>query len=178
MIDTLRLTAEAANDLLTAGEVSSDELFAAYQAAIGERNPELHAYLHVCEASPGDGIPIAIKDVIGTKGVPTTAGSKILENYVPVYDSTVAARCKQRGLRLLGKTNMDEFAMGSSTENSAFQVTRNPWDLARTPGEAASLIAWAGTAAEDRIEIRRLNAREMKVLGLKNKGSGVRCRGC
>ena len=134
MIDTLRLTAEAANDLLTAGEVSSDELFAAYQAAIGERNPELHAYLHVCEASPGDGIPIAIKDVIGTKGVPTTAGSKILENYVPVYDSTVAARCKQRGLRLLGKTNTDEFAMGSSTENSAFGPTRNPWDPTRVPG--------------------------------------------
>ena len=134
MIDTLRLTAEAANDLLTAGEVSSDELFAAYQAAIGERNPELHAYLHVCEASPGDGIPIAIKDVIGTKGVPTTAGSKILENYVPVYDSTVAARCKQRGLRLLGKTNTDEFAMGSSTENSAYGPTHNPWDPTRVPG--------------------------------------------
>jgi aspartyl-tRNA(Asn)/glutamyl-tRNA(Gln) amidotransferase subunit A len=134
MIDTLRLTAEAANDLLTAGEVSSDELFAAYQAAIGERNPELHAYLHVCEASPGEGIPIAIKDVIGTKGVPTTAGSKILENYVPVYDSTVAARCKQRGLRLLGKTNTDEFAMGSSTENSAYGPTHNPWDPTRVPG--------------------------------------------
>ena len=134
MIDTLRLTAEAANELLGAGEVSSDELFAAYQAAIGERNPELHAYLHVCEAGPGDGIPIAIKDVIGTKGVPTTAGSKILENYLPVYDSTVAARCKQRGLRLLGKTNTDEFAMGSSTENSAYGPTHNPWDPTRVPG--------------------------------------------
>jgi aspartyl-tRNA(Asn)/glutamyl-tRNA(Gln) amidotransferase subunit A len=134
MIDTLRLTAEAANELLSTREVSSDELFAAYQAAIGERNPELHAYLHVCEASPGEGIPIAIKDVIGTKGVPTTAGSKILENYVPVYDSTVAARCKQRGLRLLGKTNTDEFAMGSSTENSAYGPTHNPWDPTRVPG--------------------------------------------
>ncbi|MCW2965185.1 MAG: gatA [Actinomycetia bacterium] len=134
MIDTLRLTAEAANDLLTAGEVSSDELFSAYLAAIGERDPELHAYLHVCDDSPGEGIPIAIKDVIGTKGVPTTAGSKILENYVPVFDSTVAARCKARGLRLLGKTNTDEFAMGSSTENSAYGPSRNPWDPARVPG--------------------------------------------
>ena len=134
MIDTLRLTAEAANDLLTAGEVSSDELFAAYLAAIGERDPELHAYLYVCEDSPGEGIPIALKDVIGTKGVPTTAGSKILESYVPVFDSTVAARCKERGLRLLGKTNTDEFAMGSSTENSAFGPSRNPWDPSRVPG--------------------------------------------
>jgi aspartyl-tRNA(Asn)/glutamyl-tRNA(Gln) amidotransferase subunit A len=134
VIDTLRLTAEAANDLLTAGEVSSDELFAAYLAAIGERDPELHAYLYVCEDSPGEGIPIALKDVIGTKGVPTTAGSKILENYVPVFDSTVAARCKDRGLRLLGKTNTDEFAMGSSTENSAYGPSRNPWDPTRVPG--------------------------------------------
>jgi aspartyl-tRNA(Asn)/glutamyl-tRNA(Gln) amidotransferase subunit A len=134
MIETTRLTAEGANDLLTAGEVSSDELFAAYLEAIGERNPELHAYLHVCEDCPGAGIPIAIKDVIGTKGVPTTAGSKILENYVPVYDATVAARCKERGLRLLGKTNTDEFAMGSSTENSAYGPTRNPWDPTRVPG--------------------------------------------
>jgi aspartyl-tRNA(Asn)/glutamyl-tRNA(Gln) amidotransferase subunit A len=134
MIDTLRLTAEAANDLLTAGEVSSDELFAAYLAAIGERDPELHAYLHVCEDSAGEGIPIALKDVIGTKGVPTTAGSKILESYVPVFDSTVAARCKDRGLRLLGKTNTDEFAMGSSTENSAYGPSHNPWDPTRVPG--------------------------------------------
>src|SRR3954451_5282269 len=120
-LDTLRLTAEAANDLLARREVSSDELFAASLGAIGERNEELHAYLYVCdERSAGDGIPIAIKDVIGTKGVPTTAGSKILESYVPVYDATVAARCKERGLRLLGNTNTDEFAMGSSTENSAF----------------------------------------------------------
>jgi len=134
VIDTLRLTAEAANDLLTAGEVSSDELFAAYLAAIGERDPELHAYLYVCDDSPGGGIPIALKDVIGTKGVQTTAGSKILESYVPVFDSTVAARCKARGLRLLGKTNTDEFAMGSSTENSAFGPSRNPWDPTRVPG--------------------------------------------
>jgi aspartyl-tRNA(Asn)/glutamyl-tRNA(Gln) amidotransferase subunit A len=134
LIDTLRLTAEEARRLLDAKEVSSDELFAAYLAAIGERDPELHAYLHVCDDSPGEGIPIALKDVIGTKGVPTTAGSKILESYVPVFDSTVAARCKERGLRLLGKTNTDEFAMGSSTENSAYGPSHNPWDPTRVPG--------------------------------------------
>ncbi len=133
-LDTLRLTAEEANALLAAGEVSSDELYAVYLAAIGERDPELHAYLHVCEDSPGEGIPIAIKDVIGTKGIPTTAGSKILEGYVPVYDATVIARCKARGLRILGKTNTDEFAMGSSTENSAYGPSHNPWDPTRVPG--------------------------------------------
>jgi aspartyl-tRNA(Asn)/glutamyl-tRNA(Gln) amidotransferase subunit A len=134
VIDTLRLTAEGAKKLLDAKEVSGAELFAAYLAAIGERDPELHAYLHVCEDPGGDGIPIALKDVIGTKGVPTTAGSKILESYVPVFDSTVAARCKDHGLRLLGKTNTDEFAMGSSTENSAYGPSRNPWDPTRVPG--------------------------------------------
>jgi aspartyl-tRNA(Asn)/glutamyl-tRNA(Gln) amidotransferase subunit A len=134
MIDTLTLTAEGAKKLLDAKEISGAELFAAYRDAIGERDPELHAYLHVCDDPGGDGIPIAIKDVIGTKGVPTTAGSKILESYVPVFDSTVAARCKEHGLRLLGKTNTDEFAMGSSTENSAFGPSHNPWDPTRVPG--------------------------------------------
>jgi aspartyl-tRNA(Asn)/glutamyl-tRNA(Gln) amidotransferase subunit A len=134
VIDTLRLTAEGAKKLLDAKEISGAELFAAYLDAIGERDPELHAYLHVCADPGGQGIPIAIKDVIGTKGVPTTAGSKILENYVPVFDSTVAARCKDHGLRLLGKTNTDEFAMGSSTENSAYGPSHNPWDPTRVPG--------------------------------------------
>jgi aspartyl-tRNA(Asn)/glutamyl-tRNA(Gln) amidotransferase subunit A len=146
VVDTLVLTAEAANDLLSAGELSSDELFAAYLAAIEERDPELHAYLHVCEPGEGTGIPIALKDVIGTRGVPTTAGSRILENYVPVYDATVTARCKARGLRLLGKTNTDEFAMGSSTENSAFGPSHNPWDPSRVPGGSGGGSAAAVTA--------------------------------
>jgi len=134
VIDTLRLTAEGAKNLLDRKEVSGAEIFAAYLDAIGERDPELHCYLHVCDDPGGDGIPIAIKDVIGTKGIPTTAGSKILQGYVPVYDSTVITRCKAHGLRILGKTNTDEFAMGSSTENSAYGPTHNPWDPARVPG--------------------------------------------
>jgi aspartyl-tRNA(Asn)/glutamyl-tRNA(Gln) amidotransferase subunit A len=133
-IETLTLTAERANQLLGAKEVSSDELVAAYLAAIGERDPELHAYLYVCDDSAGEGIPIAIKDVIGTRGIRTTAGSKMLESYVPVYDATVIERCKARGLRVLGKTNTDEFAMGSSTENSAYGPSHNPWDPTRVPG--------------------------------------------
>jgi aspartyl-tRNA(Asn)/glutamyl-tRNA(Gln) amidotransferase subunit A len=133
-IDTLRLTAEEANRLLRAKEVSSAELFAAYRAAIADRDGELHAYLHVCDDPGGDGIPLAVKDVIGTKGVPTTAGSRILEGYVPIYDATVVANAKARGLKVLGKTNTDEFAMGSSTENSAYGPSRNPWDPSRVPG--------------------------------------------
>src|SRR5262249_4858417 len=151
MIDTLRTTAEDIERLLTSGEVSSREIFDAYRAAIDERDPELHCFLRLAEGE-GQGAPIALKDVIGTKGVETTAGSKILAGYVPVYDSTVAARCKARGLRLLGKTNTDEFAMGSSTENSAYGPSRNPWDPTRVPGGsgggsaaavAAGMAPWA-----------------------------------
>jgi aspartyl-tRNA(Asn)/glutamyl-tRNA(Gln) amidotransferase subunit A len=134
VIDTLRLTAEGAKELLDRKEVSGAELFAAYRAVIDERNEELNAYLTLAEDPGGEGLPIALKDVISTKGVRTTAGSRILENYVPVFDSTVAANCKAHGLRLLGKTNTDEFAMGSSSENSAFGPSRNPWDPSRVPG--------------------------------------------
>jgi aspartyl-tRNA(Asn)/glutamyl-tRNA(Gln) amidotransferase subunit A len=146
VIDTLRLTAEEANGLLTRGEASSDEIYAAYLEAIGARDPELHCFLHVCEDDRGEGIPIAVKDVIGTKGIPTTAGSRILEGYTPVYDSTVVTRLRSRGLRILGKTNTDEFAMGSSTENSAFGPSHNPWDPSRVPGGSGGGSAAAVSA--------------------------------
>jgi aspartyl-tRNA(Asn)/glutamyl-tRNA(Gln) amidotransferase subunit A len=146
VIDTLRLTAEEAVRLVESKEITGAELYAAYRAAIDERDPELHCYLHVCEDEGGDGIPIAVKDVIGTKGIPTTAGSKILQGYVPVYDSTVVERCKAHGLRILGKTNTDEFAMGSSTENSAYGPTKNPWDPSRVPGGSGGGSAAAVSA--------------------------------
>ena len=146
MIDTLRLTAEEATGLLERGEVSGAELLAAYRDAIAARDPELHAFLRTVDEPEGEGVPIALKDVIGTKGVETTAGSKILSGYKPVYDATVAARCKKAGLPLLGKTNTDEFAMGSSTENSAFGPTHNPWDLTRVPGGSGGGSAAAVSA--------------------------------
>jgi aspartyl-tRNA(Asn)/glutamyl-tRNA(Gln) amidotransferase subunit A len=163
MIDTLRLTAEEAHALIRKGEISAEELHRAYLDAIEERDGELHCYLTTVDyawpdetvAVPieeGYGVPIALKDVISTKGVETTAGSRILAGYRPVFDATVAALCKANGLPLLGKTNMDEFAMGSSTENSAYGPTRNPWDPKRVPGGssggsaaavAAGLAPWA-----------------------------------
>ena len=152
VIDTLRLTAEDAAHLLETGDVSAEELAGAYDAAIAERDAELHAYLHVAAERTGEGVPIALKDVLTTRGVPTTAGSRILEEYVPVYDATVVSRCKEAGLPVLGKTNLDEFAMGSSTENSGFGPTRNPWDPNRVPGGssggsaaavAAGMAPWA-----------------------------------
>ena len=142
VVDTLRLTAEDAIGLVERGEVTPAELHRAYLEAIGERNGDLHAYLRTVDEAVGTSIPIALKDVISTRGVETTAGSRILAGYVPVFDATVAARCKAAGLTLLGKTNTDEFAMGSSTENSAYGPSRNPWDPDRVPGGSGG-----GTAA-------------------------------
>jgi aspartyl-tRNA(Asn)/glutamyl-tRNA(Gln) amidotransferase subunit A len=151
-VDTLRLTAEEAIGLLERKEVSSRELHRAYLDAIDERDGELNSYLRTVDEPDGAGVPIALKDLISTRGVETTAGSKILAGYVPVYDATVTSRCREAGLALLGKTNMDEFAMGSSTENSAYGPTRNPWDPERVPGGssggsaaavAAGLAPWA-----------------------------------
>ncbi len=144
------------------------EVTQAYLDRIAAEDGELGAYLHVdpdaalgraAELDAGGGvgtgltgIPVALKDVIVTEGVPTTSGSRILEGWRPPYDATVAARLKAAGTVLIGKTNMDEFAMGSSTENSAYRVTRNPWDPQRIPGGssggssaavAAGLAPWA-----------------------------------
>jgi len=150
--DLLRLSAESALALLEDGEVSTRELWDAYRARIDAHNEELNAFLTLVDEPDGDGVPIALKDVISTHGIRTTAGSKMLEGYVPVFDSTVAARCKAASMPVLGKTNTDEFAMGSSTENSAYGPTRNPWDPTRVPGGsgggsaaavAAGLAPWA-----------------------------------
>src|SRR4051812_10529056 len=145
-LDTLRLTAEEAMGLLERKEVSGAELFAAYRTAIDTRDGELHAYLNVQDEPNHGGVPIALKDVISTKGVPTTAGSKILESYVPVFDATVTERCNAANLSLLGKTNTDEFAMGSSTENSAYGPSHNPWDPTRVPGGSGGGSAAAVSA--------------------------------
>src|SRR5262249_54453231 len=147
-----RLTAEEAAGLVERGEVTGAELHRAYLDAIAERDRELHAYLRTVDEPVGGGVPIAFKDLITTRGVETTAASRILAGYVPVTDATVAARCRAAGLPLIGKTNMDEFAMGSSTENSGFGPTRNPWDPERVPGGssggsaaavAAGMAPWA-----------------------------------
>ena len=159
-----------AADLLSAlsrGEVTSEALTNQYLQAIDQRDSRVKAYLHVDKAKAlakaravdarrkkGEplgrlaGIPIAIKDVLCTEGTPTTCASKILKDFVPPYDAHVITCLKQADAVLLGKTNMDEFAMGSSTENSAYQTTSNPWDLERIPGGSSGGSAAAVAACE------------------------------
>ncbi len=151
-MDLSKLTIAEARKSLDAKEYSAVELTDAYLAAIAKKNPEIHAYLEVWEKSareeakaademisrgesrPLTGIPIAVKDNILVEGRIASSGSKILENYTASYDATVIKKLKEEGAVFLGRTNMDEFAMGSSTENSAFGPTKNPRDISRVPG--------------------------------------------
>ena len=167
-----RLTAAELAAKIHAREVSAVEVAQAHLEQIAAVDGQVHAFLHVAEepalesatlvdeslsagtppASPLAGVPLALKDVFTTADMPTTAGSKILEGWRPPYDATVTARLRAAGITILGKTNMDEFAMGSSTEHSAYGPTHNPWDLARVPGgsgggSAAALAAFEAPLA-------------------------------
>jgi aspartyl-tRNA(Asn)/glutamyl-tRNA(Gln) amidotransferase subunit A len=166
-----RTAAELA-EALASGELTSVALTQAHLDRIGEVDHAVHAFLHVDAegalrdaaladrrraagrpASALDGIPVAVKDVLATRGLPTTCGSRILEGWVPPYDATVVARLRAAGLPILGKTNMDEFAMGSSTEHSAYGPTHNPWDLSRIPGGSGGGSAAAVSAYETPLAI-------------------------
>lgn len=136
-MDLTNLTLQETIDGLKKGKFSDQELNLAYLKRIKLLNPKLNAYLSILE--PTSGLPVAIKDIICTKGIKTTAASKILEDFIPPYNATVVQRLLDwGGCSILGKTNCDEFAMGSSGENSAYGVTKNPWDLTRVPGGSSS----------------------------------------
>ena len=170
-MDAFELTAAQAREKLKKRELSSTELVKSVLARLRAVEPKIHAYLTITEElalsrakeadqrllkepdpPPLAGIPVAVKDNICIRGVRTSCGSKILQNFIPPYNAFVIEKLSQAGAVFIGKTNMDEFAMGSSTENSAFQITRNPWDLERIPGgssggSAACVAADAATIA-------------------------------
>ena len=159
MIHLNDLTIRKARNMLENGEISCRELVSAYQENIKKKNEDINAYLEIFndsvegldEKKPLAGIPLAIKDNILIKGKICSAGSKILENYRAAYDATVIKKLRQAGAIFLGRTNMDEFAMGASTENSAFGPTRNPYDLERvaggSSGGSAAAVAMDGALA-------------------------------
>ncbi|QQG43400.1 MAG: Asp-tRNA(Asn)/Glu-tRNA(Gln) amidotransferase subunit GatA [Candidatus Daviesbacteria bacterium] len=130
--DITKLTLTETLKLLEEKKVSTAELNKAYLERIEKYNPQLNAYLYVNHDN--EKIPAAIKDVISTKGFPTTASSKILEGFIPPYDATVITNLESQGVRAIGKTNCDEFAMGGSGENSAYGATKNPWDQTKVTG--------------------------------------------
>ncbi|KAB8193696.1 Asp-tRNA(Asn)/Glu-tRNA(Gln) amidotransferase subunit GatA [Nonomuraea phyllanthi] len=167
MSDLIRKTAAELGALIAAGEVSAAEVAEAHLDRMAEVEPKVQAFLHVDRETtleqaravdarlrageklgPLAGVPVAHKDIFATRDMPTTAASKILEGWRPPYDATVTARLREAGLVILGKTNLDEFAMGSSTENSAYHVTHNPWDLSKVPGGSSGGSSAAVAAYE------------------------------
>ncbi len=151
--DLIRQSAATLASAIAEGEVTSREVTQAHLDRIAEVDDRVHAFLHVdaegalatadhvdARRAAGEplgplaGVPLALKDILAMKGVPTTCGSRILEGWRPPYDATIVERLRAAGIPILGKTNMDEFAMGSSTEHSAYGPTHNPWDLDRIPG--------------------------------------------